>query len=90
MKEFDLKAINELINVYLDLYDGRIITDKAKALYDELTPASTLLNDFTNQSVSKLFPFAYPGVDPERKPISKEEIKNILEKLKNKKLELEK
>jgi len=89
MKEFELKAINELIKIYLDLYEEDITTEKVKEIYDELTPASTLLNDYVNQSVSKLFSFAYPNVDPERKPMSKEEIKNILEKLKNRKSELE-
>ena len=89
MKEFELKAINELIKIYLDLYEEDITTEKVKEIYDELTPASTLLNDYVNQSVSNLFSFAYPNVDPERKPMSKEEIKNILEKLRSRKLELE-
>ena len=89
MKEFELKVINELIKVYLDLYEGDMITEKVREVYDELTPASTILSDYVNQSVSRLFPFAYPNIDLERKPISKKEIKDILEKLKDIKSKLE-
>ena len=90
MKEFELKAIDKLIKIYVNLYNGNTISETVKGIYDELTPASTLLSDFINQSVSKLFSYAYPNVDLERKPMSKEEIKNVLETLKDRKSKLEK
>ncbi len=85
MKELEKPAIEQLIFVYTRfLEDGlsQDIINKAKEIYDELIPANTLLSPTVNYAVGKLFSISYPNTDTNRKIPTKEEVKEILEKLK--------
>lgn len=63
----ELGAIRELINLYSDLQKQGLtkeISERAKSIYNELTPGHTLLSKIVNSAVGRLFPIAYPNVDP--------------------------
>ncbi len=92
MKELELIAIRELINVYSTLKEMGLtedITNKAKSIYNHLIPANTLLSNIVNSAVGRLFSVAYPNVDPDRMVPTKEEVEEIIKKLKKRKQELE-
>ena len=93
MKEMELGGIKELINIYETLYNSGLteyLSEKAKSIYNELTPGHTLLSKDVNSAVGKLFSVAYPNVDRDRKIPTKKDIIEILITLKKRKQELEK
>jgi len=93
MKELEKPAIEQLIYVYMKFLDEGLsqkVINKAKEIYDELTPGNTLLSPIVNHAVGKLFSIGYPNVDPNRPIPTKDEAKDIIEDLKKRKQELEK
>ena len=92
MKELEIQAIKQLINFYelfIHAADKDMIKQKAKELYDA-APASTLVHELTSNSFGNLFGIAYDDVGSGLNPPTKEEAKQILEKLKKLLKELEK
>ena len=92
MKELERSTIEQLIFVYMKFLDEGLSQDvinKAKEIYDELIPANILLSPTVNYAVGKLFSISYPNTDLNRKIPTKEEVKEILEKLKKRKQNLE-
>ncbi len=92
MKELEKPAIEQLMYIYRSFLDKGLIEElvsKAKDLYDELSVGNTLLSNIVNTAVESLFPIAYPNADPNRTVPTREEVKEIIEKLKKRKQELE-
>ncbi|MEM2121051.1 MAG: hypothetical protein QXU20_00095 [Candidatus Woesearchaeota archaeon] len=92
MKELELSAIKELIQIYeFFLMNGlnKNTSKKARAIYNKLTPGNTLLSESVNIAVGKLFALAYPNKDPNLKMLKNGEVKKIILNLKKRKQELE-
>ena len=92
MKELDIKASNELIEVYERyFYEG--LTDdvqmKAKETYDEYHPASTMMDDRINTAVGKLFPLAYPDSGSGMDPPSKNDVRHLITGLERLRMDLD-
>jgi len=92
MKELEREAIKELISFYENFIHSNnkeLIKQKAKELYNA-TPSTTLVRESIINAFGNLFPLGYPNVNSGLKPLTKEEAKQILEKLKKLQKELEK
>lgn len=92
MKEIEIAAITALIDFYNSYIKTGISTDtqkRAKELYDS-APAQTLVSEIISNAFGALFPVAYSDVGSGINPPTKEESKEIIEKLKKRKNELEK
>jgi len=87
MKELELMALKNLIKLYEDFIKGIKISKEAERLYNEYTPGSDLLSKEVNRAVAPLLEFS---INSGLKPLTKEEAKQILEKLKKLQKELEK
>ena len=86
MKELEDKAKTDLLNLYkriLILNDDALIEDEAKKVYNEYVAAKSLLSEKIMNFVGQLFPFAYPNSKSGLKKPSKNEIKEIIDELKN-------
>ena len=85
MKEMELKAIKDLLEIY-ELFFSDISIDllqvKAEYVYLEYRPASNiLLSNLVARCVEILISFAYPAL-PDIVPPTREDVKSIIEKLK--------
>jgi len=92
MKELEKMAVKDLIKFY-ELYlsetnDIKWVEEKAEEIYNEYMPGSTMLNKEINSAVGPLISIYIKNLG--LNPPSKEEAKQILEKLKKLQKELEK
>ena len=85
MRELDEMALNDLIEVY-ELYvkEGLspLVVKKAEQTYNEYLPGQSMLNKTILSAVCSLFAVSYPTVKSGISVPTKEEAKQILEKLK--------
>ena len=92
MKELEEEAIRELIKFYTSYIVTGIdesLKKQAIKIESKYLSASTLLSDVVYGAVGNLVYFYVDGI-PHGKPPTKEEAKEILEKLKKREKELEK
>jgi len=92
MKEFEEKAIRELIQFYTAYISGKnpaILKRKAIEIEGKYLNASALVSDVVFQAIGKLVYFYAKGI-PHGEPPSKENAKKIIEELKKQKKELKK
>ncbi len=85
MKELEINAVNNLIDVYETYLRSGLsaeLTQKAKKAYDEYLPAYALLDKNINKAIGNLFTLAYPNADPNRILPTKEEVNEIVKILK--------
>ena len=90
MNSLEYGLVNKLIEVYSLFLKEKLKTSFAAEVYNSYLTISPLVSYLTLNAHSALFTVAYPKVKSQVKPLTKQEAKEILEKLKAKKKELEK
>jgi HEPN domain-containing protein len=91
MKELENMAIGDLIKVYnkyISEGHSKELSKIVREVYNEFNVGGTMLSDVINKAVDALFPLAYPDSGSGLKAPTKDEAKEMIEKLKKVEKEL--